>query len=122
MDVGGVAMKCVVVAPSSLKDAANQLAQSFGYGPNNFSVPLSADGSEPATHYGGNAEGGISQTFKTLIDNALIGVVPSDIEEITGLTQQEVTQLVSSLTIDFNNSWNVVLTDLNIQPILSDNT
>lgn len=33
----------------------NAIAEGFGYGPGTLSVPLSATGSEPATHYGSQA-------------------------------------------------------------------
>lgn len=42
----------VMIVPAALRDDANALGEELGWGPGNFSVPLSADGSEPATHYG----------------------------------------------------------------------
>lgn len=42
----------VSVAPSAFVDAANALVEAQGWGPLNYSVPLSATGSAPATHYG----------------------------------------------------------------------
>lgn len=42
----------VLLVPQQWQSSGNQLAEAMGHGPNNFSVPLSADGNEPATHYG----------------------------------------------------------------------
>lgn len=43
---------CVAIVPAARRDEFNERADQAGRGPNNYSVPLSADGSEPATHYG----------------------------------------------------------------------
>ncbi|MFN3991242.1 MAG: hypothetical protein ACK4IS_13400 [Erythrobacter sp.] len=45
-------LSVVLIVPADLRDDANKLAELLGHGPNNYSVPLSADGAEPATHYG----------------------------------------------------------------------
>jgi len=42
----------VAIVPAAYWDVANQLSSAQGWGPDSYSVPLSADGSEPATHYG----------------------------------------------------------------------
>lgn len=41
----------IIVTATNL-DACRALAEANGAGPDNFSVALSADGNEPATHYG----------------------------------------------------------------------
>lgn len=45
------------VIPASLKDNMNLVCAAMGLGPATFSVPVSADGSEPATHFCGNDNG-----------------------------------------------------------------
>jgi hypothetical protein len=43
---------CVLILPAALRAKGNALGEALGHGPNSYSVPLSATGSEPATHYG----------------------------------------------------------------------
>lgn len=45
----------VLIAPAALKDAANAMGNALGWSGENLSVPLSANGQEPATHYGCHA-------------------------------------------------------------------
>ena len=42
----------VIIVPNALREAVNEAAEENGHGPNNMSVPLSSNGTEPATHYG----------------------------------------------------------------------
>lgn len=51
----------VLIIPDAQRDAANAFGESMGWGPNNYSVALSADGAAPATHWGCRAD--VSQTF-----------------------------------------------------------
>lgn len=44
-----------MAVPAASVAAVNQAWSDRGYGPFNLSVPLSADGSEPPTHFGGHA-------------------------------------------------------------------
>lgn len=57
----------VLIVPNADRDAANAFGESMGWGPNNYSVALSADGVEPATHWGCRAD--VSQTFLDLMAN-----------------------------------------------------
>ena len=41
----------VLIIPAALRAAANAVAASQGWGPDNYTVPLSASGMPPATHY-----------------------------------------------------------------------
>lgn len=45
----------VIIAPAALKPAANAIGEAIGWTGDNLSVPLSASGNEPATHYGCHA-------------------------------------------------------------------
>lgn len=51
----------VLIVPDAHRDAANAFGESMGWGPNNYSVALSADGAAPATHWGCRAD--VSQAF-----------------------------------------------------------
>lgn len=42
----------VLILPATLQSAGNQVAEAMGWGPGNYSVPLSGTGAEPATHFG----------------------------------------------------------------------
>lgn len=44
-------ISCALIIPASYRAEMNSIGEAVGYGPNSLSVPLSADGSEPATHY-----------------------------------------------------------------------
>lgn len=46
----------VLILPAAYRDAGNAFGVAQGWGEDNFSVPLSATGLEPATHYGCRAD------------------------------------------------------------------
>jgi hypothetical protein len=100
---------------------ANLLAQTFGYGPDNFSVALSADGSEPATHYGGFASGGVSPAFVQLMTDAGQGNLP-DIEWPEELPEASALPLLVKITIRFDEEWKTTLLDLGLQTVLTEQT
>lgn len=107
-------MNCVLICEANDRAEANLLAETFGYGPNNFSVPLSSNGSEPVTHYGGNAAGGVTSEFKLLVTAAKAGQLP-EIEWPSGLSDAIVLGLFTRLVVEFDKSWDDVLTNLNIK-------
>ena len=45
-------ISCALVIPAAHRTEMNVIGEALGYGPDNLSVPLSADGAEPASHYG----------------------------------------------------------------------
>ena len=50
----------VIIVPATALAAGNALGEAMGWGPENFTVALSATGSSPATHYLCRAEVGPS--------------------------------------------------------------
>ena len=46
----------VLILPATYRDAGNAFGVAQGWGEDNFSVPLSATGLDPATHYGCRAD------------------------------------------------------------------
>ena len=74
----------VMLVPAAIRESANQLAAGLDHGPNNFSVPLSATGAEPPTHFGSRAQA--QQSFIDLLTAVGQGELPS----IQGMTPQEV--------------------------------
>ena len=94
----------VLILPSAYRDAGNSFGVQQGWGEGNFSVALSADGSEPATHWGCRAD--VSQSFVDMVTNSddpLVSVLISSFEDdmdpydhwITTLAENDLT-VVSS--------------------------
>lgn len=67
----------VAICPAALVDAANAWCAEMGFGSPSFTVPLSADGSEPATHYGLRAD--VSTNGQALIE----ANVPPELASVT---------------------------------------
>ena len=88
----------VLIIPAAVQDQADQVAAGLGHGPNNFSVPLSSDGSEPATWYGCRAQ--TQQSFIDMLTAAGQGTLP----EIEGMTPQEVGAVLMQLQADVSTS------------------
>jgi hypothetical protein len=65
----------VLIIPADLRDDANALGVALGMGSDNYSVPLSADGSAPATYYGLHAWA--SDEFIAMLDS---GQLPPDVD------------------------------------------
>lgn len=70
-------LSVVLIIPADLRDKADQLAELMGWGPNSYSVPLSADGTEPATHYGLHTWA--AQSFVDMLTGAQGGVMPPEL-------------------------------------------
>ena len=81
----------VLVIPVAQHALADQLGEAMGWGPNNYSVPLSATGSLPATHYGLHAW--VEQSFVDLLSFAAQGQVPP----IPGMSAEATAEVVSAL-------------------------
>ena len=97
----------VIIVPASNKAVSNYIAEKLGFGPNTFTVELSANGQSPATHYGCRSQA--RQSFIDIINQANEGIFPL----VEGMTPEEVaatysTWIVSTLVTDngyehFNN-------------------
>ena len=72
-------MNIVLLVPDSLRDTANGLGEAMGWGPNNYSILLSADGSEPATHWSLNIAQA-SPDFLAMLEAAGEGQMPSGLD------------------------------------------
>lgn len=73
----------------------NAVAEAMGWGPNNYSVPLSADGSEPATHYGLHAWAG--NEFEQMV---VTGYYPPQVAE-AGIDQATFNAMMAALIYSF---------------------
>ena len=77
----------VLIVPAADRDAANAFGETMGWGPNNYSVALTTDGTT-ISHYGCRAD--VSQGFIDLMANPpaeaapILAVLISDIREADG--------------------------------------
>lgn len=68
----------VLIIPADLKDKANELGGLMGWGSENYRVALSADGSEPATHWA-TAATDPQPTFAPTLAAFKAGVTPPEL-------------------------------------------
>jgi hypothetical protein len=84
----------VCIVPADKLELGNRLAEGLGHGPDNYTVPLSADGSEPATHYGCRAA--VNEVFVAMVQDAGQGTLP----EIDGMEPSEVMEAFMAMQIN----------------------
>jgi hypothetical protein len=84
----------VCIVPADKLELGNRLAEGLGHGPDNYTVPLSADGSEPATHYGCRAA--VNEVFVAMVETASAGALP----EIENMTPAEVAEAFGAMQIN----------------------
>ena len=93
---------CVLIITSAQRDDANTLAQLMGWGPDNYSVALSADGEAPATHYGLHAW--TTPAFEAMLAAAEEGTMPPELEE-AGYPAVTFSAVMEALTASFRDSY-----------------
>lgn len=97
----------VLIIPENLREEANTLGEAMGWGPDNYSVPLS-DG-VGVTHYGLHAWS--TQEFVDMMAAVGAGNIPP----VPGLTREQVIAVTSALTVSIRPSsdghWQEVLTE-----------
>lgn len=80
--MSGWALSIVMIVPANLKDVANRLSCALGHdvlSGNTFSMPLSSDGSEPATHFGYWTDAGLFRRHRGIFASRINGTeVPSN--------------------------------------------
>ena len=64
----------VLILPAAYRDAGNAFGVAQGWGEDNFSVPLSATGLEPATHYGCRAD--VTEGFLAMMADPPVEALP----------------------------------------------
>lgn len=110
---------CVLITPVANRDAANQLAELMGWGPGSYSVPLSADGTEPATHFGLHAW--VQPEFEALLSGAAEGIMPEGLAQ-AGYPEAVflgiMASLITSLRDDMTGHWQDVLTTSGLQTVV----
>lgn len=81
----------VLIVPVALLADANKLGEVLDWGPNNYSVALSANNGSTATHYG--LHSWVAQSFVDMLTAAEGGQLPP----IPDMTQQQVVAVLSGL-------------------------
>lgn len=89
-------ISCVLIIPANLRDSANQLSVFMDWGPNSYSVPLSGDGSEPATHYG--LHSWVTEAFEPM----LAGPMPTELAD-GGYPEASYNAIIGSLISSFRD-------------------
>jgi len=115
-------LSAVLILPDAQVTTGNAVGVTMGWGPDNYSVALSADGAEPATHYGLHAW--VDEAFEQLVES---GVYPPELAD-AGVTQADynamMAVLVSSFWSDYVDHFDTVCTDngLQVVEVASDDT
>ena len=91
----------VLIISADLRDAGNAVAEAMGWGPGNYSVPLSADGQKPATHYGLHAWS--SKEFRRWVEGT------EELPEGMEAAKPVIDSVIASFQVDSDNHWNEVL-------------
>ena len=88
-------LSAVLILPESQVSTGNAVGEAMGWGGPSYSVPLSADGTEPATHYGLHAW--VTEEFQALIET---GAYPPQVEA-AGITQADYDAMMAALISSF---------------------
>jgi len=86
-------ISAVLIIPAALRDKADRLGELMGWGPGNYSVPLSSDGTS-VTHYGCRAD--VTTGFLDMIAGAQAGHLPS-----IDMPPGDIVAVLSALVADF---------------------
>lgn len=112
-------LSCVLILPDDQVATGNAVGETMGWGPDNYSVPLSANGLEPPTHYGLHAW--TDNRFKELVES---GVYPPELEK-AGISKADYDAmqlvLISSFWSDYMNHFNTICAEQGLAMIAFDN-
>lgn len=108
-------LSCVLILPVDQVPTGKAVSEAMGWGPNSYSVPLSADGTPPVTHYGLHAW--VTEEFQALIET---GAYPPQVEA-AGITQAVydamMAALISSFWPDYVGHFATVCADNGLQVV-----
>ena len=111
-------LSCVLILPEAQVAAGDAVGEAVGWGPNSYSVLLSADGLVPATHRGLHAW--VTDAFQQMIET---GSYPPQVAE-AGISQAEyddmLAVLISSFWADYTDHFATVCADANLTVTASD--
>jgi len=103
-------ISCVLILPATMRDKGNAFSEVMGWGPDNYSVALSPNGQEPATHYGLHAW--VEQSFVDMVD---AGILPEGVDFPQADFDAIMAALVSSFRTDMTGHWQGVLDAASLQ-------
>ncbi len=90
-------MNVALIINAACLDKANALAEVMGWGPNSYSVPLSPDGTEPATHWGLNVAEARPE-FLAMLAGAAEGEMPDGLIA-AGYPAADFTDVIEALSV-----------------------
>lgn len=102
----------VLITPAALHAKANALAEAMGYGPNNYSIQLSANGAGPASHWGLHVWAG--QAF---VDQLASGELPEGVDYPQADFDTVMAGLISSVRGDYEGHFAEVIAANNLQVV-----
>jgi len=88
----------VLLVPIKKQDHANALGEALGWGPNNFSLMLSEDGTEPATYCALRST--VTQDFVDMMAGAGKGTLPDADWATFSLTKNDVFSVLDAMVSD----------------------
>jgi len=88
-------LSCVLILPLDQVATGNAVSEAMGWGSPAYTVALSADGAEPATHYGLHTWAGAD--FQQMIES---GYYPPQVEE-AGITKADYNAMLAVLIPSF---------------------
>lgn len=103
--MSGWNLSVVIIVPAALRDKADYLSCAIGHDDmsgNTFSVPLSADGIEPATHYGCRTTA--KQEFIDIMTGAETGQLPDVDWSEYNLTVQDIADILTQQILDVRDA------------------
>lgn len=114
------------VIPAAMRDDGDRLSWALGYQPDpstgarTFVAALSSDGSEPATHYGYNAQAA-AQDFVDMLQAAKAGELAPMAWEDYGLTESRVRELMEAMDVEVSGRetrpWDALLERLGLMTV-----
>lgn len=110
-------LSTVLMLPNTLVATGDAVAEAMGWGARNYSVPLSATGTAPATHYGLHAW--TTESFRQMIET---GYFPPELAQ-AGVTEAAframLDALVSSFATDHAGHFDVATADSGLVAVVA---
>lgn len=88
-------LSCVLILPLDQVATGNAVSEAMGWGSPAYTIPLSADGSKPATHYGLHTWS--DEAFQAMLESQ---VYPPQVEE-AGITKADYDAMIGALVWSF---------------------
>lgn len=114
------------ILPAAMRDDGDRMSWALGYQPDpatgvrTFVAPLSADGGEPATHYGFNSQASV-QAFVDMLQAAKAGELAPVAWEDYGLTESRVRELMEAMDVEVSGRdtrpWDALLERLGLMTV-----